>query len=76
MPPQAENVCKWVDQQSALSTFATYEGATQSQLHIKPLHWYVACRLVLECVTRPLIGPISPPGGGAASGRVKSPPAV
>jgi hypothetical protein len=35
-------------QQSALSTFATYEGATQSQLHIKPLHWYVACRLVLE----------------------------
>jgi hypothetical protein len=48
MPPQPENVCKWVNQQSALSTFATYEGATQSQLHIKPLHWYVACRLVLE----------------------------
>jgi hypothetical protein len=48
MPPTLENACKWVNQQSALITFATYEGATQSQLHIKPLHWYVACRLVLE----------------------------
>lgn len=32
----------------ALHTFATYAGATQSQQHIKPLHYYVACRLVLE----------------------------
>jgi hypothetical protein len=31
-----------------LQHFATYSGATQSQLHIKPLHHYVACRLVLE----------------------------
>lgn len=47
MPPR-ENVCQWIDQNSALTTFATYSGATQSQLHIKPLHWFVACRLVLE----------------------------
>ena len=48
MPPASENVCKWVTLQSALHTFATYAGATQSQQHIKPLHHYVACRLVLE----------------------------
>jgi hypothetical protein len=48
MPPSPENVCKWVDQQTALKTFATYEETTTSQRHIKPLHYYVACRLVLE----------------------------
>lgn len=48
MPPAPENVCKLIGLQGALQTFATYEGATQSQAHIKPLHWYVACRLVLE----------------------------
>jgi len=46
MPPK--NVCKWVNQQTALTTFATYTGPTQSQQHIKPLHYYVACRLVVE----------------------------
>ena len=48
MPPARENACKWVNEKTALHTFATYSGATQSQLHIKPLHHYVACRLVLE----------------------------
>jgi hypothetical protein len=48
MPPQPDNVCRWIDQRTALSTFASYSGATQSQAHIKPLHWYVACRLVVE----------------------------
>jgi hypothetical protein len=48
MPPARENACKWVNQQTALCTFATYSGAIESQLHIKPLHHYVACRLVLE----------------------------
>jgi hypothetical protein len=48
MPRTPDNACKWVNQESALNTFATYEGAIQSQLHIKPLHWYVACRLVIE----------------------------
>lgn len=41
-------ICKWISQRSALRQFATYTGTTQSQQHIKPLHWYVACRLVVE----------------------------
>lgn len=40
--------CKWVGLAEALQHFGTYTGATQSQQHIKPLHWYVASRLVLE----------------------------
>ena len=41
-------VCQWIGEAAALGHFASYTGATQSQQHIKPLHWYVACRLVLE----------------------------
>lgn len=41
-------VCQWIRAHDALRHFATYGGPTQSQQHIKPLHWYVACRLVLE----------------------------
>lgn len=41
-------VCRWVNQSTALQHFSRYDGPTQSQQHIKPLHWYVACRLVLE----------------------------
>lgn len=41
-------ICQWINQREALHHFATYDGMTQSQQHIKPLHWYVACRLVLE----------------------------
>ncbi|BCZ85751.1 hypothetical protein PTKU64_94260 (plasmid) [Paraburkholderia terrae] len=41
-------VCQWISQYEALHHFCTYTGPTQSQQHIKPLHWYVACRLVLE----------------------------
>ena len=44
----APRVCQWVSQSTALQHFARYDGPTQSQQHIKPLHWYVACRLVLE----------------------------
>ena len=40
--------CQWVNQSGALEHFAVYDGPTQSQQHIKPLHWYVTCRLVLE----------------------------
>lgn len=40
--------CQWINQADALRHFASYNGSTQSQQHIKPLHWYVACRLVLE----------------------------
>ena len=41
-------VCRWTTQADALKAFADFTGKTQSANHIKPLHWYVACRLVLE----------------------------
>jgi hypothetical protein len=40
--------CEWRSQAAALSEFANFGGKTQSAEHIKPLHWYVACRLVVE----------------------------
>jgi len=40
--------CQWTNQATALSAFAEFTGKTQSASHIKPLHWYVACRLVIE----------------------------
>jgi hypothetical protein len=43
-----QRVCQWITGHEALEHFGTYTGPTQSQQHIKPLHWYVACRLVLE----------------------------
>ncbi len=46
-------VCRLVARRDALRHFAVYDGPTQSQQHIKPLHWYVACRLVLEGGFRP-----------------------
>ena len=54
MPPaddratHRQRTCEWITRQEALRHFATYHGPTQSQQHIKPLHWYVTCRLVLE----------------------------
>lgn len=44
----AASVCQWTTQAQALKAFADFTGATQSAGQIKPLHWYVACRLVLE----------------------------
>ena len=40
--------CHWLSLEEALYHFGTYAGPTQSQQHIKPLHWYVASRLVVE----------------------------
>ena len=37
--------CEWIALADALKHFAVYEGRTQTQRHIKPIHWYVACRL-------------------------------
>lgn len=51
--PDFPKTCQWTSQHEALTHFATYDGATQSQQHIKPLHWYVACRLVIEGGFRP-----------------------
>lgn len=46
-PPQ------WATLIEALTTFVTATGGTQSHRHIKPLHWYVSCRLVIEGGFRP-----------------------
>lgn len=51
--PDFPKTCQWTSERDALAHFASYEGATQSQQHIKPLHWYVACRLVIEGGFRP-----------------------
>src|SRR5579883_2245581 len=40
--------CQWISGVEAFKRFATHTGGTQSAKHIKPLHWYIACRLVLE----------------------------
>lgn len=40
--------CQWTNQSEALAAFGEFTGMTQSASHIKPLHWYVACRLVVE----------------------------
>jgi hypothetical protein len=48
MPDEKLNVCRWTTQNDALRAFASFTGKTQSASHIKPLHWYVASRLVLE----------------------------
>lgn len=48
MARKPREVCQLVDQKSALTAFATFEERIESAGHIKPLHWYVACRLVLE----------------------------
>ncbi|MGC8488050.1 MAG: hypothetical protein ACP5QO_07490 [Clostridia bacterium] len=43
-----EAPCEWVSWTAAAQHFASFGGRTQSQAHIKPLHWYTACRLVVE----------------------------
>lgn len=48
MAARGMSACEWLSLRSALAHFATFRGSTQSQRHIKPIHWYVACRLVVE----------------------------
>lgn len=52
MPPRSKRAdtapCEWIGQTEAFRRFATHSGGTESARHIKPLHWYIACRLVLE----------------------------
>lgn len=48
MPIEEPNVSRWTTQTQALVAFASFTGKTQSATHIKPLHWYVAGRLVVE----------------------------
>lgn len=44
----ASKPCEWTTQKQAFAGFAGFTEKTQSAGHIKPLHWYVACRLVIE----------------------------
>jgi len=48
MPRADVQPCQWLSERDAFRAFATHEGKTQSAGHIKPLHWYVASRLVVE----------------------------
>ncbi len=48
MATRGVSACEWISLRAALAHFVTFRGSTQSQRHIKPLHWYVACRLVVE----------------------------
>jgi hypothetical protein len=45
--------CQWLRRNEALSAFATNASGHQGSEHIKPLHWYIACRLVVEGGFRP-----------------------
>lgn len=45
---KAAKACRWVTLGEALSAFVLRTERTESQGHIRPLHWYVACRLVVE----------------------------
>lgn len=47
-PRDAEDTTSQFSRLHAFRHFAEFEGRTQSQAHIKPLHEYVTCRLVLE----------------------------
>ncbi len=40
--------CEWVTLEEALRTFVLAEDGTQGSAHIDPMHWHVACRLVVE----------------------------
>ena len=46
--PRKTSRCQWVNLTDALVNFVTTKQSTQSSEHIKQLHWYVACRLVIE----------------------------
>ncbi len=67
--------CEWLDLRTALRRFACAAG-TQSAEHIKPLHWYVACRLCLEGGFEPEHITPRPPFVIGPGGRVAHDPAV
>jgi len=52
-PKKGAEPCIWTTGPQAFKAFATHEGKTESARHIKPLHWYIACRLVIEGGFRP-----------------------
>lgn len=40
--------CRWITLNDAIENFVSETHSTESAKHIKPLHWHIACRLVLE----------------------------
>jgi hypothetical protein len=42
------NICQWVTLDQALKEFVLAESGTQGTAHIRKMHWYVACSLVVE----------------------------
>ena len=46
--PKVPKRCRWVTLADAVGEFTDPRHSTQSSKHIKPLHWHVACRLVIE----------------------------
>ena len=53
MAKGAKESPRWYALRDALAYFASGAAATQSQGHIRPLHWYTAHRLVIEGGFRP-----------------------
>ena len=45
--------CAWVSLEMALKAFVLDSAGLLSSLHIKPLHWYETCRLVIAGGLRP-----------------------
>jgi len=45
--------CQWLTLNDALSAFVLNASGHQGSEHIRPLHWYVACRLTVEGGFRP-----------------------
>jgi hypothetical protein len=45
---EEEKACKWLPLEEALQAFVLNDTGTEGADHIRPLHWYVACRLVIE----------------------------
>ena len=41
-------VCHWCGTEETFRHLATSDQPTQSQNVVKPIHWYIACRLVIE----------------------------
>ena len=48
MPSSPPEICQWMTLTEALKAFVLGQPSHQSARHIKRMHWYVACRLVLE----------------------------
>ena len=48
MPSSPPEICQWLTLTNALEAFVLGLPSHQSARHIKRMHWYVACRLVLE----------------------------